>query len=494
MMPRPDKLTRTTAVEEASLENLREIEWNIDSPDPAKMYESVSELASYSANLCLLPKAMDLLTHKDKNVQHAAFTVAAKGAFGQYVVALFNAMRNLNPAEREQTLQSIQERFSKDGGPSSRTEQKLWVKQLEMLGREHQPTAFALMPSLGNVGTRWLTKQIRENTKSISLGAVPAIALFPQKQRKKLIRLLSEKAAKEKRELLPYVCGIVDRNTHGYLAAFMKGSSWQERVEIAGAIARNGITSTSGLVMQLVGDANWQVKQALLENIDIQESKISSVLRVLGYLVTETHSRVRSLAERTLLLLGLEKCKGSTLENQRSRLEKEFRPQVMKAASKNKDLDVKWLGIKNERPDPMSEILEKVTDDKTAKVREEEDEKPEGVSLSDLAKSEEGHTEPASSGDDKSVLLAALLDAKKSTDSAVSEIDPKQPASKRFLNMLQTLSKKQGKDVPMEQLVEHASSYELSQEDLFITMAELEKQGIIYRSGEGTVSYADWEM
>ncbi|TFF95560.1 hypothetical protein EU546_03090 [Candidatus Thorarchaeota archaeon] len=493
-MPKKRKLTRTTSVEKASLKQLRVIQSDMDSPDPSKMYQAVSDMAGYSVKLCLLPKAMDFLTHKDKNVQQAALSFASDSVFGVYVADLFRAMKALNPAEREQTLQSLQERFSRYGGPSSKEDQKMWVSLLETLGREHQPAVFAIMRWLGNVGRRWIRKQLRENTKSISLGAVPSIAGYPDKQRRKLIKLLAEKAAKGRREMLPYICGIVDERTSTYLASFMKGSSWRERVEIAGAIARNGITRTSGLVMQLVGDENWQVKQSLLENLNIRGSKLTSLLRMLDYLVTESHSRVRSLAERTLLMLGLEKCKGSKIEDQRKRLEKKFRPQLLKAANKNKDLDVNWLGIARHEDDPMSEILDKVSDMDTQNATETEA-TPEGVSLADIETSKTETTEASSSGDDKSALLAALLGAKESAVSESHETSSDEPTSRRFIIMLRALSEK-GSGVPMEQLMEHASEYNLTHEELFKTLAELEKKGMVYRSGEGEalVSYADQNM
>jgi hypothetical protein len=498
-VPRPKTGDAVTRVESNALSEFREISWGLESPDLEVMYKSVSNLAGHPVNWCLLPKIMSLLTQGDKNVQHAAFTLAAKAAFGPYVGELFRAMRGLNPAEREQTLQSMLERFSKHGGPSLRSEQRIWIDQLETLGREHQPSVFSLMRYLGGLGRRWVTAQVKSNTKGLTLGAVPVIAWFPEKQSRKLVRLLVERAAREKRELLPFICGIVDYRTYSYLRFFMKGSSWQERAEIAGAISRTGITSTSSLVMELVGDSNWQVKQALLENLNISESRFSGLLRILGYLTTESHARVRGLAERALLLLGSTRCQKSTLKLQRTRLEKQFRPQLLKAASANKDLDARWLGIEPKKPDPMSEILEKVSEEATAGIPSSEEATPEGVSLLDLTKKQdEPKAKPET--DDKAKLLSALLGAKRATtettepSASKSRTDSRAPPSKRFLTMLEKLSKKEGKEVPVERLFEHADEYSLNAEDLVKTMAELEKQGLIYRSHQGTtVSYAGFE-
>ena len=494
-MTKPLSPTKIAKMEKESVHRLRSIQWDIDSNDPVKMYEAISSMASTEVTWILLPKAMDLLKHKEKNVQHASFTLAAGTAYGPYVPDLFRAMSALNPAEREQILQSIQERFVTLGGPQATSEQKLWVGELENLGREHQPSVFSMMRFLGSPGKRWVTKQVKDNIKTISLGAVPTIAGFSERDRKRLLKILAEGASKNRRELLPYICGIIDAGSVKILSVFMKGSTWQERVEIAGALARNGIRTASGLLMQLVGDSNWQVKQALLENLSIETSKLTSLLRMLSFLVTETHSRVRSLAERTLLLLGQKKCSGSKIKDQRARLEKQFRPQLLKAANANKDIDVEWLGIERKTLDPMSEILEKVSSDEEASQIDDDLAQPQGVSLLDLAKPEpvKQASDPT---DDKSTLLAALLDAKKAKTETKpsSAVSPDASPSKRFITMLQSLARKKGEGVSMETLMEKAEDYSLSQEELFMTMAELEKQGIIYRSDKGLVSYAGFDM
>ncbi|TFH10783.1 MAG: hypothetical protein E4H14_01905 [Candidatus Thorarchaeota archaeon] len=363
---------------------LQKIAWDIDSPNLGTMYDAVGRLATVQLNRLLLPKAMDLLASPDRNIKQAAYTVAGKNMYGVYISEFTFALKEMNPAEREQVLQGIHESFSHYGGPTSVSEQKNWIKSLETLGKEHQPSVFGLMIGLGKPGKTWVTRQIRDHIKGITLGTVPRISLFPESDRKSLIKLLCDGAAKKRRDLLPYICGIVDENTLKYLAAFIRNSEWQERVEIAEAVAVTGITTSTGLVMELVADSKWQVKQGLLENLNLQSSKISPLLAVLSHLMAESHTRVRAQAERTLLLLGTIACEDSTLKEQRKRLEKQFRSQLLKAAQANKDIDVRWLGIERDASDPMIDIMKRVSP-----IVDEPDSidpsRPEGVSLADFS-------------------------------------------------------------------------------------------------------------
>jgi len=488
-------------LEVSAVKELRKIMSDVDSPDAIRMYEAARELSIHPANKCLLPKAMDLLAHDIKNIQHAAFTMAAKNVFGPYMKRFFSALKTLNPAEREQVLQSLQERFSQMGGPTSSVEQKKWVTEFESLGKEHQPTVFSLMRWLGTPGARWIAGQIREHTSTISLGAVPVLNGFPDKTKKNLIRLLCQHASKKKRQMLPEICGIVDSATVSQLALFLKGSTWQERVHIAEAVARVGIKKTTQLVMELVGDPDWQVKQALVENLNIADSTFASLVKILGYLVIETHSRVRSQTERTILRLGLEPCANSTLTNQREIIEKKFRSQLLRAAQANRDLDSKWLGVDYEKPDPMSEILKQVSETQTGRP-EGEGTRPEGVSLSDFEKGNQEPVEAPPASGDTAALLAALMGAKKAFQEKTPPppepgnilADPTLPATSRFVLLLQKSSETHGRDVPLNVLLDGAASYSLSDEDFFTAMAELEKQGIIYRSSKGTVSYVDLDV
>jgi hypothetical protein len=488
-----------------ALKDLKKISYDIDSPDLGVMYDAVGRLASHQTNRSLLPKAMELLHSQDQNVKQAAFIVAGKNAYGSYISEIFTILKILNPVERAQVLQGIQEMFSQTGGPESPNEQKSWIGALESLGKEHQPTVFGLMKFLGDPGYRWVIRQIRDNIDNISLGAVPALSSFSIEKRKKMIRLLSDVASKKRRDMLPYICGIVDQTTFGRLAIFLKGSKWQERVEIASAISNTGIRATTGFIMELVGDSSWQVKQALLENLNIGNSNFPTISKILSYLVKETHTRVRGQAERTLLQLGSIACHDSLIKEQRKKLEKEYRTQLLKAALANKDLDARWLGVEIEKVDPMYDIMKRVTEeyDSTESDRIETAE-PVGVSLLDLATPASSEEETILAEEDKSILLSALLGAQKKSitepeektriDSQDIPLDPTIPPSSKFLLLLQRMAKDVGKDVPVNDLLSKAEESGMNEGDFEKAMDELEKQGIIYRSSKGTVSYVDIEL
>lgn len=488
-----------------ALKELKKIAYDIDSPNLGTMYDAVGRLASHTTNRSLLPTAMELLTANDQNVKQAAFTIAGKNVYGSYISELFVNLKALNPVEREQVLQGIHEMFSQTGGPESALEQKRWIEALENLGKGHQPTVFGMMRFLGETGRRWVVSQIRNNIDNISLGAIPPLGIFPDKTRKKLIKLLIDNASKRRRDMLPYICGIVDQATYNYLSAFLKGSKWQERVEIASAISGAGITTTTGFIMELVGDSSWQVKQALLENLNVQNSKFSAISKILSFLVKETHTRVRGQAERILLILGSTKCQNSTIKDQRKKLEKQYRTQLLKAAQTNKDLDTKWLGIKIEKVDPMHEIMQKVTlESKSIEVDKPIESEPVGVSLLDLKPPSLSGEKTVLEEQEKSVLLSALLGAqKKSMKEPEQEyivkqldipLDPTIPSASKFLLLLQRMSETTGKDVPVNDLLTKAEEVGMSEEEFETAMDELEKQGIIYRSSKGTVSYVDIEL
>lgn len=475
-----------SALEKKALRELSKIAYDIDSPDLGRMYDAVGRLATHENSRSLLPKAMELLDHPDQNVKQSAFTVAGKFTFGKYTSEVFNSLKSMNPVEREQVLQGIQEKFNQTGGPESTRELKRWISALERLGKEHQPAVFGLMRSLGGPGKRWVTKQIKDNFKNLSLGAVPALSGFPGKTKKNLIKLLAETASKKRRNMLPYICGIVDQTTYSYLSVFLKGSKWQERVEIASAVSASGIKSTSGFVMELVGDPKWQVKQALLEKLNVRNSKFSSLSKILTFLVKESHDRVRTRAERTLLILGSEKCYDTTVSEQRRKLEKQYRPQLLRAAEANKDLNVEWLGIDLEKIDPMHDIMKKVTEKE------------------DISSKGQSGDAPIVKGEDKSILMAALLGAQKesTTESEVTQeihaddlpLDPTIPSSSKFLLLLQRMSDKVGKDVPIYDILTKAEESGITEEEFEDIIVEFEKQGIIYRSSKGTVSYVDIEL
>jgi hypothetical protein len=359
------------------------------------------------------------------------------------------------------------------------------------------------MRSLGEPGKRWVTKQIKDNFEDISLGAVPALSGFPERTKKTLIKLLATTSAKKRRDMLPYICGIVDQSTYSNLSVFLRGSKWQERVEIATAVANAGIKSTSGFVMELVGDSNWQVKQALLDNLNVRESKFSAVSKILSFLVKESHDRVRARAERTLLILGSEKCDDSTLTEQREKLEKQYRTQLLRAAEANKDLDAEWLGVDMKKIDPMHEIMSKVTEDDEEESSTEVDDSPVGFTLADISSKTQDDEVSVVEGEDKSILLSALLGAQKKSQEEhetldVSDddlpLDPTIPPTSKFLLLLQRMSDRVGKDVPINDLLTKAEESGMDEFEFEDAMNELEKQGIIYRSSKGTVSYVDIEL
>ena len=483
------------ALEKKALRELSKIAYDIDSPDLGRMYDAVGRLASHENSRSLLPKAMELLDHQDQNVKQSAFTVAGKFTFGKYTSEVFNSLKSMNPVEREQVLQGIQEKFNQIGGPESTSELKRWIKALEGLGKEHQPAVFGLMRYLGGPGKRWVTKQIKDNFKNISLGAVPALSGFPGKTKKNLIKLIAETASKNRRDMLPFICGIVDQTTYSNLSVFLKGSKWQERAKIASAVSTSGIKSTSGFVMELVGDPKWQVKQALLEKLNTRISKFSSLLKILSFLVKESNDRVRTQAERTLLILGSEKCTDTTVSEQRRKLENQYRPQLLRAAKANKDLETVWLGVD-------LETIEK--EDVVEEMKIQIDHEPVGLTLVDIASKGQSEDEPIVKGEEKSVLMAALLGAKKQSTAEVEEtqaihaddlpLDPTIPASSKFLLLLQRMTDKVGKDVPLNDILTKAEESGITEDEFDEIIVEFEKQGIIYRSSKGTVSYVDIEL
>ena len=504
-MSKTAKTSSYHSLERKLLKPLQKIAWDIDSPNIGIMYDAVGRLATVQFNRLLLPKAMDLLESPDRNIKQAAYTTAGKNMYGVYLSEFTHALKEMNPAEREQILQGIHEEFSHNGGPTSVSEQKNWIKSLETLGKEHQPSVFGLMIGLGRPGKTWVTKQIRDDIKGITLGTVPRIILFPESDRKGLIKLLCDGAAKKRRDLLPYICGIVDEKTLKYLAVFIRKSEWQERVEIAETVAVNGIRSSTGLVMELVADSKWQVKQGLLENLNLESSKLSPLLTVLSHLMAESHSRVRAQAERTLLLLGITACDGSTLKEQRKRLEKQFRSQLLKATRTNKDVNVEWLGIERDPSDPMIDIMKKI-----APIVDQPDSSdtagPEGVSLADFSKEEKVEPPKAEeplNEEDKSTLLSALLGAQKSSepvapiiidDPSPQKYDPTIPYGSRFILVLQKASEEIGKEVPIDMLQSECKKAGLTVKEFKKALAEFEEQGIIYRSSKKTVSYADMDL
>jgi hypothetical protein len=494
-MSKTTSLKELTKLEKNKMDELREIAWTSESADVQKMYEAAAKLQSCDIGGSLLAKSMSLLDTKDQFVKKIAYRMAIRNVYGYYIQDFFYKLEEINPAEREQLFMNLEERFEHIGPPVTKTEQKKWVNALKNLGREHQPTVFGLMKYLGSKGTRWVRKKIRENIKSLTLGAVQKISTYPEKTRRKMIKLLCEKAREEKRDLLPYITGIIDSSTTRYLAPFLRSDDWQERSEVAKAVARAGITRASGMVMDIISDTDWRVKQAIAENINLVTSKFTSITKILSYLVTDSHTRVRHSAEKALLRMGTIPCLGSDIENQREKLLKQFRTQLLRAAPKNKDIDSSWLGVDvtDEEPIPfMSEDAEAIASS----------EEPVGVSLSDISTPKEEKEKPSKSGVD---LMAALLSKKKAATSLESETKEEptkddddfssdMSPTDQFIWILKHESEESGEKVRLSRLRKIAKAYGFSRKKFDTALAQLEKEGVVYRSGKGTISYVDIDL
>ena len=145
--------------------------------------------------------------------------------------------------------------------------------------------------------------------------------------------------------------------------------------------------------------------------------------------------------------------------------------------------------------------MTRVTDD-DSKV--EIDDKPVGFTLADISSKTQSDDVPVVEGEDKSILLGALLGAQKKSveetdtpseiDSQDLPLDPTIPPTSRFLLLLQRMSESVGKDVPVNDLLTKCEESGMDEDEFENAMIELEKQGIIYRSSKGTVSYVDIEL
>ncbi|MFO7836532.1 MAG: HEAT repeat domain-containing protein [Candidatus Thorarchaeota archaeon] len=496
-MARGKKAKKICVAEQNSVVEMRDLAMQLESPDLGEAYKAAGTLADMDHVRTLLPKAWSLHNSEDPYLKKLMFRLVAKGAYSRYLADFFDALLRLNPAEREQILQSIDERFISVGAPTAKEERKNWIEALEKLGREHQSTTFSIMSKLGKTGYRWVRTQIRENLDSISFGAVEGLSGFSPKYKKRLFKLLAERAADERRNLLRYICGIADQDTVNYLMPFLSDASWKERAQIAGAVASAGIDRAAGIVMDLVSDPDWRVKQALLNNLSIEKSRLTSIIKVLGYFVADSHTRVRTLAERAILRLGVEKCNSSSLEEQRSRIQHRFRKELLRAASRNSDINSEWLGVSESNADPIPYIPD------TEEGESESQKAPIGVSLDDI---ESIKPEEPKQSDSKKSLLSALLDEKEKTqgedktieeddiDARVQAIDSDLIPSERFVRLLKILSETSKGGVSLDMLKERAKEVRIDDDTIDKIISDLEKQGIIYSSGDGTISYVDLEL
>jgi len=470
------------------LREMRSISLALDSPDLGTMYTAAGKLMALPFAKSLLPKAMSLLDKGDATLRRLVFRSAGRNVYGKYIPELFEAMKDINPAEREQVLQVMEEMFQINGSPKSVSEQKRWIEVLEDVGHEHQSTVFGIIASLGATGIRWAKMRIKTNIGTISIGTIPKLSSFPEKARTELIKIAIDASTKKKPELLPYLCEITDKDSIRFLKPVLENGTWQDRIHVARAVGRIGITSSRGIIMDIVADPDWRVKQELLESTNISESKLTSLLKILGYLVSDSHSRVRGQADRVILMLGVQECQDEDLESQRKKLEKTFRVQLLRAAGNNKDIDSKWLGVEIEEH-PIPYISDDVED-------------PNGISLSDIAPKEEAKEETSPKLD----LMAALLKAKEDAvpkeppipapieEIYTEEIEKSLPPTEKFMHILKKLSKGSKRGVSLERIKDEASSLEMSKEETEEALTQLEKDGIVYRSSSGTIKRVDIEF
>ncbi|MHA2141394.1 MAG: HEAT repeat domain-containing protein [Candidatus Thorarchaeota archaeon] len=489
------------ALETKKLEEMRKAAWNLESVQPELMYEAAQSFTMYSVNHSLLPTAMHHLLAEDIFVRKILFRTASKNIYGEYIPEFFSLLPNLPPAEVAQVLQSIKEAFRENGPPTEKSELKRWIASLEKLGREHQPGVFELMAGLGSTGYRWVTRTIKKDIQNLNIGAIASIREFPEKKRISIVRLLCEEASQRKQDLLSYIAGIAEPKSVRYLKSFLSTGSWKDRKEVAKAVGSVGITSTSGLVRDLLNDPDWRVKQSLAENIDVANSKFSSLLRIMEILVADSHTRVKRSAGRTLLRMGLESCIGSKLKAQRDKLMKRYREQLLKAAPLNKDIDSSWLGVGVSVDEQIPFITPDDPSDST---------RPQPVGIGDLASALSGkktETTPSSSAPDlRAALLKKMLESKKSTvppividepepamdaTSDASSIDLSLAPPARFLALVDNLSQTLGKALPLMVVKMKAAEIDMSPSEFDEVLNQLVKEGTVYMVNKDTLRRAD---
>jgi hypothetical protein len=489
------------ALETKKIEEMRKAAWNLESARPEMMYEAAQTLTMYGVNRTLLPATMHHLLADDIFVRKILFRTAGKNIYGEYIPEFFSFLPNLPPAEVAQVLQSIKEAFRENGPPTEKSELKRWISSLEKLGREHQPGVVELMAAFGSYGYRWVTKLIKNEIKDLNIGTIASIREFPEKRRVALVRLLCEVASQRKPNLLTYIAGITEPKSVRFLKSFLSSGKWKDRKEVAIAVGNIGITSASGLVRDLLNDPDWRVKQALAENIEVSNSKLSSLLRIMEILAADSHTRVKRSAGRTLLRMGLEPCIGTKLNTQRDKVMKRFREHLLKAAPMNKDVDSSWMGVDISGADPIPFIA---PDDPSDSAR------PQPVGIGDLASALSSKKKDTSSTtgdlDLQSALLQKMLESKEATvppivigepqpiedaSSDASTIDLSLAPPARFLALMDNLSLTLGKALPVMVIKIKAAEIEMSSEEFDEVLGQLVKEGTVYMVDEDTVRRAD---
>jgi hypothetical protein len=249
-----------------------------------------------------------------------------------------------------------------------------------------------------------------------------------------------------------------------------------------------GIYTTSGIVRQVLNDPDWRVKQALVESIDIGQSRFTRLLRILEILVVDSHKRVHGSARRLLLRLGTEACENSDIMTQRERLMKRFRNQLLKAAPSNKDIDSSWLGVEIAEDGAIPYISPEDSQDTT---------QPEPIGIIDFAPPEK---------DLRTALMMKMLDTKESSVPPLKIDDTKTAAKRsrksrkarsklsapaRFLALMDRLSADLGKELPLAVIRVKAPEIEMSEGELDKVLDELVKEGTVYMVDNETVSRVD---
>jgi len=475
------------ALELKALKDMRRIAWNLESASQESMYQAAQGLSMYDVNRTLLPKAMTLLSAEDMFLQKLVIRTVGRNVYGRYIKDFFDSLSGVSPAETAQVLMSIREAFKENGSPVSTSEQKLWIMALERLGREHQPGIVEIMATLGTTGFRWTKRIIKDDLESFNIGALASIREFQDRHRNALVALVCEEAARRKRDLLPYIAGVVDSKNVRFLSVFL-GGKWKERKEVACGIGRVGIYTTSGIVRQVLNDPDWRVKQALIESIDVSQSSFTRLLRILEILVADSHKRVHGSARRLLLRLGTEICTKSDLMTQREKLMKRFRDQLLKAAPSNKDIDSSWLGVEIAEDGVIPHISPEDSLDSSH---------PEPVGISDFAPPET---------DLRKALLKKMLETKDSSvpplriddsgtvparSSEPGKVRSKLPAPARFLALMDRLSANLGKELPLAVMRVKAPEIEMSEKEFDKVLDQLVKEGTVYMVDKETVSRVD---
>ncbi len=400
------------ALEKKKVDELRRISSDLDSSDYGRVYTAAGKMMACPNGKSLLAKAISQLNTDEPTMMRLAIRTVAKNVYGEYIQTLFRAFESINPAETEQVLLLIEESFQASGGPRHPLEQTYWIDGLARLSHEHQPTVFGIMAYLCPKGQKWVIEKIQRHIESLVPGSIQKLRVFPDTVRVQILKVLIRESSTRRRDLLPHIMSVIDSKTIQLIMPYLKQATWQERVEIAMGVGRVGIITTAGVVMEIVSDSDWRVKQSFADSIDISKSRFTALLRVLEFLAADSHTRVRSSAERLMLLLGIHACSDCDIDTQRERLMRKFRKQMLEATPTQKDIDTSWLGL--EIPDRT--VFPVFTDEEAAQESRSIHER--GITLTELSRSiqSSGTQSPSS----RSELLALLLKKRQAAFSSLN--------------------------------------------------------------------------